>query len=282
MRRLLREYPIEGVIHFAASAYVGESMANPRKYFQNNVTASLALLEELLDAGIERFVFSSSCATYGIPTHLPIREDQPQVPVNPYGESKLFTERTLRAFGNAYGLGWVSLRYFNAAGADPDGELGEDHNPETHLIPLAIEAALGTRPHLDIFGADYATADGTAIRDFIHVSDLASAHVCALDYLLRGGLSLAFNLGNGRGHSVREVVQEVERVSGRRVPVHLMDRRPGDPPALVADASLARATLGWQPVHTGLDDIIGSAWAWHTRDLGVPARDLALAGAAHD
>jgi UDP-glucose-4-epimerase GalE len=282
VRQVLSRYPIAGVIHFAASAYVGESVANPRKYFQNNAVASLALVEEALDAGIERIVFSSSCATYGVPDWLPVREDQPQRPMNPYGETKLFTERTLRAFGDAYGLRWTALRYFNAAGADPDGELGEAHDPETHLIPLAIEAALGTRPHLDILGTDYPTADGTAIRDFIHVSDLANAHVLALDSLLWGGPSRALNLGNGRGHSVREVVQGVERISGRCVPVRLKDRRPGDPPALVADASLARTALGWRPVHTALEDMIGSAWAWHARDLDLPTRDLVLAGAAHD
>lgn len=258
----LQEYRVEAVIHFAASAYVGESIQNPRKYFNNNVVNTLNLLEAMLDAGVRYIVFSSSCATYGIPEHIPISEDHPQRPVSPYGESKLFVERALRWYGEAYGLRWVALRYFNAAGADPEGELGEVHNPETHLIPLAIQAALGRRPYLEIYGTDYPTPDGTAIRDYVHVTDLAKAHVLALTYLLNGGESTALNLGTGRGHSVREVVGAVERVSCRRVLVREGPRRPGDPPALVAEATRAKAVLGWEPGFRSLDAIVETAWHW--------------------
>jgi UDP-arabinose 4-epimerase len=266
LRQIFRRYRIDGVIHFAASAYVGESMTRPRGYFQNNVVHSLAMLEEILDAGITNVVFSSSCATYGIPSVLPITESQPLCPVNPYGESKRFIERALRAFEDAYGLNWVALRYFNAAGADPDNEIGEIHLPETHLVPLAIEAARGRRPALDVYGTDYPTTDGTPVRDFIHVSDLAAAHVRALEYLVNGGQSIALNLGNGRGYSVREIVAAVEEVGGQPVPLRMMARRAGDPPALVADASLARRTLGWEPKYPNLEQIIGTAWAWHNRE----------------
>jgi UDP-arabinose 4-epimerase len=265
VRRTFTRYRIEGVIHFAASALVGESMANPGKYYRNNVVNSLALVEEVIDAGIEHLVFSSSCATYGNPASLPVMEDMPQAPLSPYGKSKLFVERTLRALGSVSGLRSVSLRYFNAAGADPNGEVGEAHDPETHLIPLAIGAALGSGPDLQIMGTDYATPDGTAVRDFVHVADLADAHLCALDYLVGGGPTTALNLGSGRGYTVREVVDTVSRVRGRPVPTTFADRRPGDAPALVADATLAREILGWEPAWTELGDIVESAWAWHTR-----------------
>jgi UDP-arabinose 4-epimerase len=263
VRRVIREYAIDGVIHFAASAYVGESMQHPRRYFENNVVRSLALFDAMLDAGIDRIVFSSSCATYGIPATLPITEDQRQQPVNPYGESKLFAERALHGYAGAYGLRSVALRYFNAAGAAPDGSLGEVHTPETHLIPLAIEAALGQRPALDVFGTDYPTPDGTAVRDFIHVTDLASGHVAALRYLAAGGPATAMNLGTGRGYSVREVIATIASVGGRPVPVRECERRPGDPPTLVADATLARDILGWTPRYTDLHEIVETAWAWH-------------------
>lgn len=265
LRRVFAEYAIDGVIHFAASAYVGESMHHPRQYFDNNVVQTIALLDEMLDAGIGRVVFSSSCATYGIPDSLPITEDQRQQPVNPYGETKLFGERVLQAYHQAYGLRSVTLRYFNAAGAHPDGSIGEIHTPETHLIPLAIDAALGQRGALKMFGTDYATADGTAVRDFIHVTDLASAHVLALGYLSEGGDSISLNLGTGRGYSVREVVATVEAVGNRPVPVEECERRPGDPPMLVADASRARQVLGWEPQFTELNDIVATAWNWHQR-----------------
>ena len=270
LQRVFREYPIGGVIHFAASAYVGESMLQPRTYFENNVVKSLALFEEMLDAGIGTIVFSSSCATYGIPDTLPIAESQSQRPVNPYGESKLFVERALHAYGQAYGLRSVALRYFNAAGADQDGEIGEVHTPETHVVPLAIETALGLRPAFDIYGTDYATPDGTAVRDFIHVSDLASAHVAALRYLAAGGDSTCLNLGTGRGYSVREVVATVEAVGNRPVPVREQGRRPGDPPILVADATRARELLGWRPRFETLQAVVETAWSWHTRTLVVP------------
>jgi len=272
----MAEHHIEGVIHFAAHAYVGESVSEPRKYFHNNVANTLALLDAMMDVGVERIVFSSTCATYGLPESLPIGEDHPQRPVNPYGESKLFVERILQAYGHAYDLRWINLRYFNAAGADPDGELGEDHDPETHLIPLVIHAALGQRPWIDVFGTDYKTSDGTAIRDFIHVTDLADAHVRALRHLRNGGESLALNLGTGTGYSVREVIAAVERVGRCSVPVREAPPRPGDPPALVADARRAQSVLGWQPRYADLDVIVGTAWDWHATALasqrGLTAR----------
>jgi len=274
----MAEYRVEGVIHLAAHAYVGESVAAPRKYFKNNVTGTLALLDAMMDTGVERIVFSSTCATYGLPESLPIAEDHPQRPVNPYGDSKLFIERVLQAYGHAYDLRWITLRYFNAAGADPDGELGEDHDPETHVIPLAIAAALGQRPWIDVFGTDYPTHDGTAIRDFIHVTDLADAHVRALRHLRNGGESLALNLGTGTGYSVREVIAAVERVGRCSVPVREAPPRPGDPPALVADARRAQSVLAWQPRYADLDVIVGTAWDWQATALaslrGLTARQM--------
>jgi UDP-arabinose 4-epimerase len=262
IRDVLRDHQIQAVIHFAANAYVGESVEHPRKYFRNNVTNTLHLLEAMHDTGVRDIVFSSTCATYGLPEKLPIHEDHPQHPVNPYGESKLFVERALRWFGDAYDMRWVSLRYFNAAGADPEGEIGEEHHQEPHLIPLVIQAALGLAPHVEVYGNDYPTADGTAIRDYIHVADLARAHVLALEHLVGGGRSLALNLGTGTGHSVLEVIRAVEEVSGREVPVRRVDRRPGDPEALVADASQAQAVLGWRPEYSDLADIVRTAWQW--------------------
>ncbi len=264
LRAALRQHRIEAVIHFAAYAYVGESVVNPRKYFANNVSNALMLLGAMLDEGVRRVIFSSTCATYGVPRAVPINEEHPQQPVNPYGEAKLFVERALRWYGEAYGLQWVALRYFNAAGADLDGELGENHEPETHLIPLAILAALGG-PSLRVMGTDYPTPDGTAIRDYIHVADLADAHVKGLDYLARGGASIALNLGTGRGYSVREVVAAVARAAGRSVAVEDAPRRAGDPPELVADARRAIATLGWQPRWSSLDSICSSAFRWLER-----------------
>jgi len=254
----------EAVIHFAASAYVGESMTNPRKYFHNNTANTLQLLDIMLDHDVRRFVFSSTCATYGVPQRVPIDEAHPQAPVNPYGESKLFVERILHWYGEAYGLTSVALRYFNASGADPEGEIGEDHDPETHLIPLVIGAAMGTRPPVGVFGTDYPTPDGTAIRDYIHVMDLADAHARALDYLVKGGERTAINLGTGSGHSVRAVIETVERVSGRQVPRKDSPRRAGDPPELVADARKAKQVLGWSARYTDLAEIVEHAWKWHT------------------
>jgi UDP-arabinose 4-epimerase len=219
----------------------------------------------MIDRDVRRVVFSSTCATYGDPQRIPIDESHPQAPVNPYGESKLFVERILRWYGQAYDLRSVALRYFNASGADPDGAIGEDHDPETHLIPLVIDAALGRRPPVGVFGTDYPTPDGTAIRDYIHVMDLADAHVRALDYLAGAGASTAINLGTGRGHSVREVIETVERVGGKAVPRTSSPRRGGDPPQLVADARRAKDVLGWTPRYADLQTIIEHAWSWHTR-----------------
>ena len=268
LEQVMREHSVQAVIHFAAYAYVGESMQQPGKYFANNVVNTLNLLDAMRNVGVQRVVFSSTCATYGLPERVPIDERHPQQPVNPYGESKLFVERALKWYQLAHGLNWAALRYFNAAGADADGELGEDHTPETHLIPLIIEAALGARAYVEVFGSDYPTADGTAIRDYIHVTDLADAHVRALRYLFAGGESMALNLGTGRGYSVREVISAVERVSGRAVPTRDAPRRPGDPPELVANASLAGQQLGWYPQHSSLENIARTAWLWHQGESG--------------
>jgi UDP-arabinose 4-epimerase len=261
---LARHRPV-AVMHFAAFAYVGESVTNPGKYYRNNVAGSLTLLEAARDRRIDRIVFSSTCATYGCPQTVPICEDTTQRPINPYGASKLMVERMLADFAGAHAMRSVALRYFNAAGADPDNEIGEDHEPETHLIPLVLDAASGRRPAITVFGTDYDTPDGTCVRDYIHVSDLADAHVRALAGLEGGEPVQAYNLGNGRGFSVREVIAAVERVTGARVPVAVGPRRAGDPASLVSDASKARTCLGWRPAHPGLDDIVNMAWAWHQR-----------------
>lgn len=263
LRTVLVEERIDAVIHFAGSAYVGESMTQPKRYFHNNVINSLGLLDAMLETGIRQIVFSSTCATYGAPRRLPIDEEHPQAPLSPYGESKLLIEQVLHWYAPAYELRWVALRYFNAAGADPEGDIGEMHDPETHLVPLAIEAALGRSSRLDIYGHDYQTPDGTAIRDFIHVSDLASGHVQALQYLLAGGSSQAINLGTGRGHSVKEVVAMVEATGQHQVPVHYAARRRGDPAALVANTQRAQSVLGWNPRFPDLQAIVESAWSWH-------------------
>ncbi len=257
--RTIQDYGVDAVVHFAGFAYVGESMTAPEIYFRNNFADPLALLQAMIETGVRDIVFSSTCATYGIPQAVPIAEDHPQAPINPYGESKLMFERAVRWYGEIRGLRWVSLRYFNAAGADPDGELVENHDPETHLIPLAIRAALGRERELVLNGTDYPTPDGTAVRDFIHVSDLADAHVKALTYLEADCPSAAFNLGTGNGHSVREVIAAVERVTGRRVPVRAAPRRPGDPAVLVADAVRMRAATGWKPRRSSLDTIVETA-----------------------
>jgi UDP-arabinose 4-epimerase len=262
--RVLRDERIEAVIHFAASAYVGESMRDPRGYFGNNVVGSLALLDAMLDAGVDRMVFSSSCATYGEPETVPIAEDQVAVPVNPYGDTKLLVERALGWFGRAYGLRWAALRYFNAAGADPDGELGEAHDPETHLVPLAIRSALEIGPPLDVLGTDYPTRDGTAVRDYVHVSDLAAGHLLALRRLVAGEPSGPLNLGTGVGRSVWDVVRAVAEVSERQVRLREAPRRSGDPPVLVADPRRA-TSLGWQPRFTDLRELVETAWRWHAR-----------------
>ncbi|PYU24202.1 MAG: UDP-glucose 4-epimerase GalE [Acidobacteria bacterium] len=264
VRSVLKEYKIESVVHFAGSALLAESVARPLSYFQNNVGGTLSLLEAMLDVGVKDIVFSSTCATYGLPLAVPITEGQPQKPINPYGDSKLVIERVLEWVGQARQVRWVALRYFNAAGADPEGELGEEHEHETHLIPLAIGAALGQRERLQIFGTDYPTPDGTAIRDYIHVTDLASAHICALQYLHRGEESRAINVGTGSGASVLEVIAKVHLVGGKAVPTVAAPRRTGDPPILVASPELARRLLHWEPSHSSLETIIETAWRWHS------------------
>lgn len=262
---VFKRHKIDAVVHFAANAFVGESMTNPKKYFRNNTVNTLNLLDAMVDANVKEIVFSSTCATYGDPHYMPLDELHPQNPVNPYGESKFFVERMLHWYAAAYGIRFAALRYFNAAGADPEGEIGEDHTPETHLIPLVIEVALGKRPHIGVFGTDYPTPDGTAIRDYIHVNDLADAHVRALNHLKMGGKNLKLNLGTGRGNSVREVIAAVEAVSGKIVSVIESPRRPGDPAELIANATLARETIGWIPQYTDIRVIAEHAWKWHTR-----------------
>lgn len=265
---LFASHDFAAVMHFSAYAYVGESVTDPAKYYRNNVTGTLTLLEAMLAASVKKFVFSSTCATYGVPDKIPLTEDHPQNPINPYGETKLMVEKILRDFDSAYGLKSVSFRYFNAAGADPSGDLGEDHNPETHLIPLVLQTALGKREFISIYGTDYPTRDGTCIRDYIHVNDLASAHILGLEYLLNGGESDAFNLGNGSGFSVKEVIETAERVVGEEINKKVGDRRPGDPPALVGSSEKARTTLGWNPEYPEIKDIISHAWQWHQKRHG--------------
>jgi len=258
----LVEKRIEAVVHFAAFTYVGHSVADPGKYYQNNVVNTLNLMECLRRHDIKRFVFSSTCATYGLPEQMPITEETPQRPINPYGASKLTVERALADYRAAYGWGYAALRYFNAAGASADGSIGEDHDPETHLIPLLLQAALGRRPHIEIFGTDYPTPDGTCIRDYIHVEDLAEAHLLALEKL-QNGQGLLYNLGVGRGYSIREVIRTTEEVTGKNVPVKEGPRRPGEPPVLIASSVKIERELGWKPRYGDLGAIIESAWRWH-------------------
>lgn len=262
---VLGEVRPAAVMHFASFIQVGESVVDPARYYRNNVTATQALLDGMRAHGIDKFIFSSTAAIFGDPQYVPIDEAHPKVPINPYGRSKWFVEQMLEDYDHAYGLKSVCLRYFNAAGADPEGELGECHEPETHLIPLLLQVASGRRPHITVYGEDYATADGTCIRDYIHVEDLADAHLLALRQLLAGGASARYNLGNGNGYSVREVIEAVRRVTGHPIPVVMGARRAGDPPALVADSRAARAALGWQPRHAALEVIVAHAWAWEQR-----------------
>jgi UDP-glucose-4-epimerase GalE len=265
VKRLFDRTPFDAVMHFASHCLVGESVAEPRKYFRDNLVGAVTLLEEMLDHGVGRFVFSSSCATYGDPIAVPIDEDHPQSPVNPYGETKLAIERMLRAYGAAYGLRSISLRYFNAAGADPSAEIGEKHDPESHLVPLVLDAVYDPAKSITIHGEDYPTPDGTCIRDYVHVVDLADAHARALDRLESVSSAEAFNLGTGQGHSVREVIEAAERLTGRKVRTQVGPRRAGDPPALVARAERARVALGWEPRHSSLETILRTAWAWRQR-----------------
>lgn len=263
--RLFAEHPIQAVIHFAASIEVGESVRDPGNFYANNVSGSLTLLQAMVAAGCQQLVFSSTCATYGLPQVIPIPEDHPQAPINPYGRSKWMVEQFLQDFQAAYGLRSVIFRYFNAAGADPKGDLGEAHDPETHLIPLVLQAAAGQRPSIQVYGTDYPTSDGTCIRDYIHVCDLADAHVRGLTYLADGGATTAFNLGNGNGFSVKEVIATAERVTQRSIPVQLSDRRPGDAIALVGSSDKARQILGWEPQFPSLETMIQHAWQWQQR-----------------
>ena len=265
LESVIKKYKPIAVMHFAAYAYVGESVENPAKYYQNNVTGTLRLLETMKNCGIRHIIFSSTCATYGMPEQIPIGEEHPQNPINPYGRSKLMIEWILRDFAVAYDLKFVSLRYFNAAGADPDAEIGENHSPETHLIPLILDVAAGKRQELKIFGSDYETPDGTCIRDYIHVSDLADAHLLALDYLLGGGTSEVFNLGNGNGFSVREVVEAATKITRGDIPFVRSERRPGDPPVLIGSSDKIKKILGWNPVYNSLENIIETAWRYHKK-----------------
>lgn len=266
---LFATHNITAVMHFAAYIAVGESVIDPAKYYENNVVGTLTLLEAMVAASVKQFVFSSSCALYGVPKFVPITEDHPQDPISPYATTKWVVERILGDFEVAYGLKSVSFRYFNASGADPEGLLGEDHTPETHLIPLVLLTALGQRQSISILGTDYPTPDGTCIRDYIHVSDLAQAHLLGLQYLLNGGGNEVFNLGNGNGFSVREVIETARQVTGREIKVVESARRAGDPPILVGSSDKAHQVLGWQPQYASLDEILRHAWQWHQKRHGM-------------
>lgn len=263
IRLVFRKYSIEAVMHFAAFTYVGESVEDPQKYYMNNVKNTLNLLQVMLEEGVKHFVFSSTCATYGNPVEIPITENHPQNPINPYGRGKLIVEHVLKDYNDAYGLKYVSLRYFNAAGADVDSEIGELHDPETHLIPLILDAAAGKREDIKIFGTDYDTPDGTCIRDYIHVTDLADAHILALEHLQNGGKSDFFNLGNGNGFSVKEVIDEARKITGEKIKATEAPRRPGDPPILIGSSKKAMEILKWEPKYYDLSKIIETAWNWH-------------------
>ena len=263
LERTIAEHKIEAVMHFAAKSLVGESMSDPAKYYVNNVGGGLALLEACRAAGVRHFIFSSTAAVYGEPEETPISEEHRLSPTSVYGRTKLAFERMLEDYASAYPFAYIALRYFNAAGADPGGAIGEDHDPETHLIPIVLQAALGKREAVTVFGTDYPTADGTCVRDYIHVTDLADAHVLALQHLASGGGSGVFNLGSGHGYTVRQVIETAERVVGRKVPVREGARRPGDPAVLVAGSARAREILGWKPAFDSLEKIIETAWVWH-------------------
>ena len=267
---LLASHRFDAVMHFASSIVVGESVKDPAKYYRNNVVNTLNLLEAMVRHKVGRFIFSSTAAIFGEPQRVPIDEDHPKQPVNPYGASKWMIERVLADFGHAYGLKSVCLRYFNACGADPEGRIGERHDPETHLIPLLLQVASGRRPNISVFGRDYPTPDGTCIRDYIHIEDLCTAHLLAVDHLVAGGDSRAFNLGNGTGFSVQEVLETVRRVTGHPIPVNDGPRREGDPARLVADSARVRQAFGWTPRYADLDLIVRHAWAWEQKCAGMP------------
>jgi UDP-glucose 4-epimerase len=260
MGEVLRVHGVEAILHFAARIQVGESVSDPRRYYEGNVAASIALLDSALDAGVKRFVLSSTAAVYGDPVRVPIDEDHPTSPINPYGDTKLAIERMLAAYGRAYGLRWTALRYFNAAGADTEAGLDERHDPETHLVPIVVDVALGRRDAVTVFGDDYDTPDGTCVRDYIHVLDLCDAHLVALEHRASGGEGGAFNLGTGEGHSVKQIIDVVRRVSGREVRVLHGPRRPGDPPRLVASPERAARVLGWRARRVLLEEIVGDLW----------------------
>ncbi len=265
---LLRAERIELVMHFAAYCYVGESVTDPLKYYFNNGVATLHLLRAMLAAGVKKFVFSSTCATYGVPAALPITEQSPQAPINPYGQTKLDVENALKAIARAHGLSFAAFRYFNAAGAAEDGAIGEDHSPETHLIPLAFDAAAGRRPQIEIFGTDYPTPDGTCLRDYVHVDDLSRAHIAVFPKLAAPGAALFYNLGTGRPTSNREVIRAVEKITGSKIKIVESPRRPGDPPALYADSTKAQRELGWTIKFPDIDSIVATAWKWHSAHPG--------------
>ncbi|MGD8963025.1 MAG: UDP-glucose 4-epimerase GalE [Desulfobacterales bacterium] len=263
LKKLFNQHQIDAVMHFAAYAYVGESVQEPIKYYENNLRNTVELLHAVVENDVQYFVFSSTCATYGNPEKIPIDEKHPQNPVNPYGRTKRMIEEILKDYAAAYDLKYTSLRYFNAAGADPDGEIGEDHDPETHLIPLVLDVAAAKRASIKVFGTDYQTPDGTCIRDYIHVTDLAEAHILALQRLMDGAESCCYNLGTGQGFSVLDVIERARKITGKNIRAENTDRRPGDPPVLIASNEKAIAELSWNPVYADLDDIIGTAWRWH-------------------
>ena len=265
MRQVFQEHPeVDAVIHFAAFSLVAESMTDPLKYFDNNTVGMVKLLEVMNECGVKNIVFSSTAATYGIPEELPIKETTPQRPINPYGESKLMMETIMKWADQAYGIKFVPLRYFNVAGDKPDGSIGEDHRPETHLLPIVLQVALGQREKISIFGSDYDTKDGTNVRDYVHPFDLADAHLLAVKYLREGNESTAFNLGSSTGFSNLEIVEAARRVTGKEIPLEMADRRPGDPDSLIAESSKARQVLGWKPQFDNIEKIIETAWAWHS------------------
>lgn len=265
LRQVFSKYKIDAVLHFAAFIEVGESVKDPQKYYQNNVKNTLNLFQVMLENDVKKLIFSSTAATFGNPQYTPIDEKHPQIPINPYGQAKLMVEKILADYDFAYGLKYVALRYFNACGADLDNEIGENHTPESHLIPLILDAAIGKREDIKIFGTDYPTPDGTCVRDYVHVTDLAQAHILALQYLLDGNDSNSFNLGNGKGFSVKEVIDATKKVTGVDFKVTEVERRAGDPPELVADSTKAKQVLKWQPQYADLETIVKSAWAWHQK-----------------
>lgn len=269
LRRVFNQYPIKAVMHFAAHSLVGESVEQPLVYYQNNVANSIILLEEMIAANIRHFIFSSTAAVYGEPVQTPIDEDHPCNPTNPYGATKLAVERLLADVGQATDLTWSILRYFNAAGADQSGDVGERHQPETHLIPLVLQVATGERASISIFGDDYPTPDGTCLRDYVHVSDLTQAHLLALEHLLAGGGNSTYNLGNSTGYSVKQIIETARQITGHPIPARIEARRAGDPAVLIADSDNIRRQLGWQPAYEDVSEIIRTAWAWHRKEAGI-------------